>query len=262
VNTNPYQTPGSDVVDYLPPDPDGAGFDGQPRSLPIGRAVDWLKEGWGLFMQAPGLWILIYLTFFGIMLAAAFFPLVGSLVQNLLFPVLVGGLAMGCDAMRRGQPLEFAHLFAGFSRNSSQLFMLGVLYTAAMLVMLLIAFVPTVGLSGGMALFGGGDPDALAAALGLPLMLGLLIYLALAVPMLMAIWFAPHLVILNDVPPVEALKLSFFGCLKNILPFLLYGILTFLLAIVATLPLLLGWLVLMPWLMTSTFSAYRDIYYN
>jgi uncharacterized membrane protein len=48
--------------------------------------------------------------------------------------------------------------------------------------------------------------------------------------------------------------------LKNILPFLVYGILYLIFAFVASIPLLLGWLVLGPVLIASVYFSYTDIY--
>ena len=73
-------------------------------------------------------------------------------------------------------------------------------------------------------------------------------------------WFAPALVVFHQLGPVEAMKDSFLGCLRNVLPFLVYGIMFTLLAILATIPLGLGWLVLGPVTVASIYTAYRDIY--
>jgi hypothetical protein len=262
MTNNPYEAPRAEVADYLPPESDSVSLADAPQGLPAGRGLEWIKQGWGLFTQNPGLWIGINLVLLGIILAAAMIPIVGFIAQNVLYPVLGAGMMFGCDALWRGKPLRFDHLFAGFSRNSKQLFLLGAIYCGGILAVMLIAFVPTIGLVGGMAFMGNGDPDALAAVFGLPILIGLLIYLMLLMPLLMAIWFAPVLVMLNDVPAVDALRMSFFGCLKNILPFLIYGLVGLGLAILATLPLLLGWLVLMPWLVTSNYCAYREIFYR
>jgi uncharacterized membrane protein len=45
------------------------------------------------------------------------------------------------------------------------------------------------------------------------------------------------------------------------LPFLLYGIVMIVLAILASIPLGLGLLVLIPVMLASMYTAYRDIYY-
>ena len=58
------------------------------------------------------------------------------------------------------------------------------------------------------------------------------------------------------------MKESFSGCLKNIVPFLLYGVVLFVAAIVAAIPLGLGWLVLGPVIAGSLYASYRDIYFT
>jgi uncharacterized membrane protein len=109
---------------------------------------------------------------------------------------------------------------------------------------------------------GGGDMSGGRAAAGVgAIMLAVLLALALSVPVYMAVWFAAPLVALNDFDPIAALKASFVACLKNVVPFLLYGVVLFAFAIVASIPLGLGWLVLGPVLAASVYTAYRDIFY-
>jgi uncharacterized membrane protein len=59
---------------------------------------------------------------------------------------------------------------------------------------------------------------------------------------------------------VEAMKESFAGCLKNIMPFLIYGLVALVFAILAAIPFGLGWLLLGPVLIGSVYASYRDIY--
>src|SRR5690606_14156021 len=67
-------------------------------------------------------------------------------------------------------------------------------------------------------------------------------------------------VTLHEVAPVEAMRLSFIGCLRNILTFLVYGVLLFILSILASIPFGLGWLVLLPIIVGSIYAGYRDIF--
>ena len=102
-----------------------------------------------------------------------------------------------------------------------------------------------------------------ATALGIGALLVVLVSLALILPVYMALWFAPALVALaGRAAPTRAIAQSFRGCLKNIIPFLVYGVILFVLAIVATLPLMLGWLVLGPVVIASVYAAYRDIFFE
>ena len=78
----------------------------------------------------------------------------------------------------------------------------------------------------------------------------------------MAAWFASALVALDGMEPWQALKSSFFACLKNIIPFLVYGLVMLVLSIIATIPLGLGWLVLGPLTIASIYTAYRDVFFT
>ena len=91
-------------------------------------------------------------------------------------------------------------------------------------------------------------------------LLRMLLGMLFMVPMVMAAFFAPYLIVFHDVPLFRAMKLSFIGCLKNILPFLLWGIVILLLSVVALIPLGLGLVVLIPIINTSAYTAYEDIY--
>ena len=140
---------------------------------------------------------------------------------------------LGCKALESGQPLEFGHLFAGFRNRTGTLIAVGAIYLAASLVVMLV-----VGLTMGVgmaAMMGQGDPESVAA-MGMTMVLAMLIMFALLLPVVMAIWLAAPLVVFHEQGAVEAMKGSFFGCLKNILPFLVYGVVGFVLMIVATHP--------------------------
>jgi uncharacterized membrane protein len=78
----------------------------------------------------------------------------------------------------------------------------------------------------------------------------------------MAVWFAGPLIVLAQSDVVPALKTSFFACLKNILPFLIWGIAIFFLSILAMIPLMLGWLLLGPVMLASIYIGYRDIFHE
>jgi uncharacterized membrane protein len=86
--------------------------------------------------------------------------------------------------------------------------------------------------------------------------------MALSIPLAMAMWFAGPLIVLADSDVLPALKTSFYACLKNILPFLVWSIAVMVLAVLASIPLLLGWLLFGPVMMASIYISYRDIFYD
>jgi uncharacterized membrane protein len=91
--------------------------------------------------------------------------------------------------------------------------------------------------------------------------LAMLVVVALSIPLYMALFFAPALIVLHNFKLGDALKTSFHACWRNMLPFLVWGIVVFGLAIVASLPLFLGWLLLGPVMLVSMYVAYRDIFF-
>jgi uncharacterized membrane protein len=55
------------------------------------------------------------------------------------------------------------------------------------------------------------------------------------------------------------MKLSFAACWANVIPFFVYGLIVLVLWFIASIPLLLGLVVLLPVLFCSVYASYRDI---
>lgn len=236
------------------------------RTVDAGRGAAWWSEAWRLFAAAPGPWLLIVVILMVINVVLLVIPVVGHLAMQLLYPVFAGGLLLGCRAIDRGLPLTVNHLFAGFGERTGPLLILGLIY-------LCLAIAITLAVAGILLVFFGAavfsqlfqltDPFSAAAAVGGILsifLVGLLLFMLLYLPLFMAIWFAPALIVLRGLEPWAAMKASLAGCLKNVLPFLVYGLVGFVLAIVASIPLMLGWLVLGPVTMASVYTGYCDIF--
>jgi hypothetical protein len=255
---NPYAAPKTNVA---PPAAEiGANAlieNGRPVSA--GRGWTWLAQGFSLFAKSPGVWIGVMLIFFFGMMVVALIPIIGSLAINLLMPVIFAGLLLGCRALQHGEPLEVSHLFAGFQQNVGQLVLVGVIYMCGTMVIFGGVFAVLLGMGLFSAMSGAGQQAFDPAVFGLFAVVFLVAF-ALMLPLVMAFWFAPALVVFHEQDAISAMKQSFFGCLKNILPYLVYGVLAFLLMIVATIPFFLGWLVLWPVFITTMYTSYQDIF--
>jgi len=255
MTTNPYAAPKAAVADeaiVL-----NADFVPGGQSRPAGNGWTWIAEGWELFKRQPGLWIGMVLLAAVIFIAASLIPIVGPLATTLFGPVFAAGVMVGCKTLDSGGELELGHLFAGFRERTGTLIAVGALYLAAtVVVIVVVSLVMGVGM---MTMMGAGDPQEVAA-MGMTIVLAVLIMFALLLPAVMAIWLAAPLVVFHEHGAVEAMKGSFAGCLKNILPFLVYSVVLFVFSILATVPLMLGWLVLGPVFAASIYASYRDIY--
>jgi len=82
----------------------------------------------------------------------------------------------------------------------------------------------------------------------------------LGIPLLMAYWYAPALIVFRNDEPLAAMKTSFKACLVNMLPMLVYSVLGLVFAIAASIPFLLGWLVLGPVFAATIYTSYKDIF--
>ncbi len=237
-----------------------------PAAVPSGRGSAWWTEGWRLFVAAPGTWVAITAIFVVLMIMIAFIPVLGTVANTLLAPVFAGGVLLGCRTLDRGGELTVGHLFASFSDLLGPLMIVGVLYLVGsfVIVMLVVAcLVATVGIGSFGALLSG-DPFqagfAMLTTLGIGALLAVLFGLLLGVPLVMAYWYAPALVVFRNDDPIAAMKTSFNACLVNMMPMLVYSLLGLVFAIVATIPLGLGWLVLGPVFVASVYASYKDIF--
>lgn len=221
----------------------------------------WIKNGYWLFRKNPLLWMA--LTSIGVlgMLGIAIIPVVGDPLATLLFPVLLAGYMFGCHALAQGEELELAHLFAGFQQSTQQLVTLGGINLVGQLLILGVMM-----LAGGAALVSilmsgepVDDPAVITQAVegaGFALLLGATLFTVL----MMAMQFAPMLVIFGKMQPVPAMKASLRAFMRNVIPMTVYGAMLLPFMVLATLPMMLGWLVLMPVVIASLYAIYRDLF--
>jgi uncharacterized membrane protein len=211
-------------------------------------------------MKNPGVWIVLALIMIVIFIALGFIPLLGGLVSSLLFPAFAASWLLAARKVEGGGTLEVGDLFSGFKDKLTPLLVLGAIVLAAGLVITLAA--GALGFGAVMGMFMGGarqSAGGMMAALSAG-MLALLVALVLGTLVAMAVWFSPALVVFRNIAPVDALKASFDACLKNIMPFLLYGIAYIIAAIIASIPFGLGWIVLAPVLMLTAYTSYKDVF--
>jgi len=248
---NPYQPPQAEVIK-----PPGPGQLGDPKSHGIGAGWSWIAQGFGIFKSGVGLWMAMVVVYMILMILLSFIPFINILL-GLVTPIFTGGFMIACQRAEREGSFEFTDMFAGFKNQTGPLFMLGLIYigmaTVIMLAMgaLLVSF--------GVEEMFTGEPEDLAA-LGPAVSFMALLSMVMFIPLAMGMWFAPALIVFHQRRPWDAFKLSLSGCMKNMLPFLLYGIIIFVFGILSAIPFGLGYLILIPVIIGSIYVSYRDIF--
>ncbi len=230
------------------------------RHVKARQGLQWIMSGFYLFRMAPMLWMLLCFTLILIAMTLAILPLLGQFIFTLISPVFLAGLMLGCRDLEQGKKLDITHLFAGFKKNTAPLVTVGGIYLIGQV--LIVGIVMLIGGTAMMEMLLQGKrvnenelmevaDDMLSATL---------VALALSIPLLMAAWFSPLLVAFHNMPPVLAMKKSFFACLKNLLPLQLYGVILIILTVIAIIPWGLGLIILIPIIFTSIYVSYKDIF--
>lgn len=230
-----------------------------PYHTPATHVLQWLNAGWRLFASHPGEWVLMGLLAFATLALLGIVPLIGRVLAMAGLQILAGGMLAAAHSVHLTGKLKFSQIFDGFRLHPGNLALVGVLFGLALTLAGFITFLISIVVS------------ATAHALsGLPFGLDMLLQalfadwivsLGAVIVMLLALWFAPALVMLDRVPPFEAMRLSLRACLRNGGATLtLAAILAFVVPAFVTLTLGFGIFIVLPLVATTVYASYRDVF--
>ncbi|SET57516.1 hypothetical protein SAMN05216326_13822 [Nitrosomonas marina] len=220
----------------------------------------WIANGFHMFRKAPMIWVLVCFTLLLIAMTLALIPVLGQFIFTLVSPVFLAGIMIGCREQEQGRQLEIVHLFIAFKTNVVSLVTVGGIYLIGQV--LIIGLVMMIGGSQmtDMLLYGKRvDENELITVMD-DMLTASLVALLFSIPLMMAAWFSPLLVVFHNLQPIPAMKNSFFACLKNIIPFQLYGILLIIFSIFALMPYGVGLVILIPTIFASIYVSYKNIF--
>jgi hypothetical protein len=255
------------------------------------RGFAWLAESYAMFRRHRLGWISMVLAYYMALIIVDRLPLIGGLAVPLLKPVLsIGFLAAAWTQERGGKP-ALRLLLRGFGANVSALLLLGVVFGVG----ISIAVAATALIDGGLLLdtlydaAPAADADPTAAArhvqetfMSARVQLAMLFGVLCALPTILAMWWAPALVVFQDAGVRTALGASLRAALANWRAALAYGFSMFLLgavvptfvttalALLAPPPLnaTLAALIVLPYLAffvatlhISDYVSYRDVFH-
>lgn len=229
--------------DIVAPEPDTA-----IGQVDISRGIDWIVEGFNLFMKKPGEWVIAGLGLFVIDFLLSYIPMIGNALATICALVAVGALLRACRALDEQQdPIAAARQAAAITPLwILGLIAAGLVLATALLVELVLMVLYTVFLI---------DPD-FRSMFSIPSILPML----LTVPLIMALWMAPGLVVLKGTHPVEAVRLSLVAAMKNLSPFLVFYVVSAIACFLGALVMGVGLIVVYPLLICAAYIAYKDIF--
>lgn len=179
--------------------------------------ISWVKESLALFKSAPRRWLLLALAYIGIFIMLPSVPglQVMAFVTILLWPVFIVFAAVLYRNADIGQQRALGDVWASIKPKVPQLMLIG-------LACLIYGTVMSMFLNAdweGMVKIAEQNTTMTEAQTTLIMqkMLPLLFKLSLLMlPLLMATWFSPMLVALNNYQVVNAIKSSIAGCLQYV----------------------------------------------
>jgi hypothetical protein len=232
------------------------------RGVAPARGWYWISGAFGLFRRNPLIWLVLNLILAGIGWLLGKLPAAGYLMFYLLAPIFFAGIMAACREVDSGGDVEIGHLFRGFRQNTTQLVILGAILLAGEL--LIAAVTESIGgaeyreIRSGAAQFP--DPATMPEEVRSRVLTAMLVGLALYLPLGLALWFSPALVMLDNQPGLRAAVLSLAAGARNILPMLVYSTISSVLFVLAMIPMGVGLVLWIPIVVLSMYTSYRDIF--
>lgn len=230
----------------------------QARTVAAGRGWSWFVGGWRIFFQAPLVWMLFGLLLVFIMFVSLLVPIIGRLAFVFISPLLAAGMLFAAHEAAANRPIRLAYFWQGFRQPAvrDRLIALAAIAvvgaaTTSLLASLLMH-------EATMALLG--QPGAVMPPMGLDFWLRLLIVLAPQLLAALALSYAIPLVQFHNATVMEATRASVVAGARNVLPLLVFSVLYFGAAMVATMPYGIGWLLLLPASVAMLYVSYRDLF--
>lgn len=206
-----------------------------PRRVKASQGVEWISQAWKIYRRNKIKWPAMFLVFLfaqwlgqGLFFLCLYVGISPSQQSNTSFsifsilfllaaPLLLflgtwismlfsGGIMYACNRSAIYGELKFSYLFAAFATKKRAFF-----------IFLLLSIVVGIAIISFMAAFKSGmittEPNPAASFL---ILLIAAVFIIFFISLWMSIWFATCLIMLHDVKPWAAMKMSFTACLRNI----------------------------------------------
>ena len=215
------------------------------RRAPALAALGWLKQSWQIFMQAPLVWVLMFISLMALALLSQLNPLLG-IAAMLLSPFLTAGVYKAVVAVQHKQTIDFSILFSTFQEPD---------YRAVFIRLAALNLLASIPVSMLAAILMEQhqqqviDPvTALAFAAS-----AVLVWMVFAYAVAIA-YFLKEQRLLN------IMQASFTACWRNIVPLVVFGLLSIALIMLTMPTMFIGLLLVVPLLNIAFFLSFNEFF--
>ncbi len=193
---------------------------------PALQGMVWLKQALHMFNQQRLAWVVLLLAYYLLLLVTRALPFIGPWAMTIIKPVLAVGLLAAAWNQERGTSPALPMILQGFRANLWALLPIGVFFVIGMTAAVF-----------GSALVDGGKLIEFISNSGKAteaemektlddrqLQFGMLFSALLSLPVLVATWWAPALIVFQNAGPGAALLASMRAAFANWRPLAIYGL--------------------------------------
>jgi hypothetical protein len=230
----------------------------------------WVKQGFYYFKQRPLEFCTLFVGYLAITFLFNVIPYVGEIAAFILVPLFSLSFMQGCKEIDGGRPIPARLLFFAFRLPQTKvLLQLGVLLVFTVVVALGVSAL----IDGGVLWkLMSGQSQIVSKEVDNSNIMGAMMFASVIyLPAIMGFWFAGPLIAWKNMPLFKAVFYSFFGCLRAVRAFLVYGLVWFglggllfsvlsIIVVVITGSPFVMLLVMMPLVMLQTIIFYCSFY--
>ena len=230
----------------------------EPRFCKISWGISWVIKPFELFKDNFSVWLAVGFISCVASLIGAYVPII-EIFFKVISILIVGVIIIICAAQAQNEDLDFTELWLKLKVQLRPLIILSLLFVVGIAVVL----IPLLILFGFMSVTASLDIEAIKLQeypMGALIFSGI-VSLVLFLLLLMAMWFAPALIILHGLEPKIAMKSSLKGFLANLLPMMVYSLIGgIILLFFLSITLGFGIVIALPWVMMNHYISYRDVW--
>ena len=230
----------------------------EPRFCKISWGISWIIKPFELFKDNFSVWLAVGLISCVASLIGAYVPII-EIFFKVISILIIGVIILICAAQAQNEDLDFTELWLKLKVQLRPLIILSLLFVVGIVVVL----IPLLILFGFMSVTASLDIEAIKLQeypMGALIFSGI-VSLVLFLLLLMAMWFAPALIILHGLEPKIAMKSSLKGFLANLLPMMVYSLIgSIILLFFLSITLGFGIVIALPWVMMNHYISYRDVW--
>ncbi len=224
----------------------------QVGNVSAARGVEWFKRGWTIFAKDMKNWVLMALVLGVGAFVLEILPIIGQIAMCVLMPALLGGMLYAAKQASSGAPvkLEYLWMLLTDAQKRNQFLALGGIVFAAVVTVGIIsaAFV-------GDSLLRGASSGFFGIGFG-----GLLFLFIMGFVFFVLFSYTPALMIFRNLSLFDALQACAKTASTQVVPLLVFFLIYSILAVIASLPFGLGWLVLLPIMAGAVYTSYTELF--